>query len=131
MSMIAALLTAYSGMHASCGVFDKLLENILHLPLSAFDAIPVGRIINRFSFDMDDVDNVIPFTIRSLLNTIITGAFTFLILSINTPLVISIVPIVGILFIYVKVTTYLYYILIKTVFLKDCAYMYIQVPMKT
>ncbi|XP_014791161.1 multidrug resistance-associated protein 1 isoform X2 [Octopus bimaculoides] len=102
MSMIAALLTAYSGMHASCGVFDKLLENILHLPLSAFDAIPVGRIINRFSFDMDDVDNVIPFTIRSLLNTIITGAFTFLILSINTPLVISIVPIVGILFIYVK-----------------------------
>lgn len=46
---------------------SNLLSNVLRWPMELFDTTPVGRILNRFSKDVDTVDNVLPHVIRSWL----------------------------------------------------------------
>ncbi|KAF9095074.1 hypothetical protein BGX29_009200 [Mortierella sp. GBA35] len=47
----------YTGsLHASRILHRKALDRILHSPIRFFDTTPLGRIINRFTRDMDTVD---------------------------------------------------------------------------
>ncbi|XP_023240929.1 multidrug resistance-associated protein 1-like [Centruroides sculpturatus] len=46
--------------NAAVKVHHDLLNRILKAPLSFFDITPIGRIINRFSKDIDSVDSEIP-----------------------------------------------------------------------
>ncbi|ETV64096.1 hypothetical protein H257_18968 [Aphanomyces astaci] len=40
----------------------KLFRKVIHAPVTTFfDITPVGRILNRFSSDLDQVDNILPF----------------------------------------------------------------------
>jgi ABC-type multidrug transport system fused ATPase/permease subunit len=43
-----------------------MLEHILTSTMAFFDTTPVGRIINRFSKDIDEVDLMIPTHIKGL-----------------------------------------------------------------
>ncbi len=43
------------------------LHNIIRLPLTFTDVTPVGRILSRFSKDIDVLDNVIPDEISDLI----------------------------------------------------------------
>ena len=45
---------------------NLILHNILRLPLSFMDVTPSGRILSRFSKDIDVVDNLLPDQITSL-----------------------------------------------------------------
>ena len=42
----------------------ELLEHILMSTMAFFDTTPIGRIINRFSKDIDEIDLMIPFYIK-------------------------------------------------------------------
>lgn len=42
-----------------------LLHFVLRWPMDLFDTTPLGRVLNRFSKDVDVVDNVLPQVIRS------------------------------------------------------------------
>lgn len=44
------------GARASRRVFHKMLSSILGAPLSYFEITPVGRLLNRFSYDMEVID---------------------------------------------------------------------------
>ncbi|CAM9993700.1 unnamed protein product [Hapterophycus canaliculatus] len=46
----------YLGLGASKRLHGALLRRVLHAPVSFFDTTPVGRIIQRFSKDTDQVD---------------------------------------------------------------------------
>lgn len=52
--------------YASDVMHQKLLQKVLRWPAYMFDITPVGRIINRLSFDVDVIDNVFPFNLRQL-----------------------------------------------------------------
>jgi ABC-type multidrug transport system fused ATPase/permease subunit len=58
------------GLSAGRDVHRKLLEGILHAPLQFFESNPVGRILNRFSRDLETIDSGLP---RSLLDLFICG----------------------------------------------------------
>lgn len=44
----------------------QMLNSVIRAPTSTFfDITPVGRIVNRFSQDIDTVDNDLPATLRA------------------------------------------------------------------
>ena len=59
---------AYGMMQASQLLHGDILGRLFHNPLSYFDTTPLGRIVNRFSKDVDMIDNTLPFNIRSWIN---------------------------------------------------------------
>ncbi|KAI8881658.1 P-loop containing nucleoside triphosphate hydrolase protein, partial [Backusella circina FSU 941] len=63
---IALILTSlrsfvlFSGsLKASKHIHDQMLETILFAKVRFFDVTPIGRIINRFSFDMETIDQAL------------------------------------------------------------------------
>ena len=44
---------------------EKLLANVLKAPMLFFESTPIGRIVNRFSKDIDSLDVTMPAIIRS------------------------------------------------------------------
>ena len=54
-------IALYIGMlKAAKYIHNHLLACVLHWPAITFDRIPSGRIINRFGFDVDVLDNTLP-----------------------------------------------------------------------
>lgn len=50
------LMWAYRSLHASRSLHDRALGAVLRTSIRFFDATPVGRILNRFSRDVDSVE---------------------------------------------------------------------------
>ncbi|CCH62018.1 hypothetical protein TBLA_0G00710 [Henningerozyma blattae CBS 6284] len=57
---IKDILCTYAGLAASRKMFNSLLKNSLHAKLRFFDSTPLGRIMNRFSKDIEAVDQEVP-----------------------------------------------------------------------
>jgi ABC-type multidrug transport system fused ATPase/permease subunit len=75
----------YGGIRASRIMHSKLVVAVLGSPMRFFETTPVGRIINRFSKDLSDIDLTVMFTIFRFA-TVLLGAFVRLVLvSIVTP----------------------------------------------
>ncbi|XP_069753242.1 ATP-binding cassette sub-family C member 5 isoform X3 [Narcine bancroftii] len=58
-------------LRASSRLHDELFRKILRAPMKFFDITPSGRILNRFSKDMDEVDTRLPFQTEMLIQNII------------------------------------------------------------
>lgn len=65
------------GNNASSGMHRAAVLRVLRAPMSFFDTTPQGRIINRFSKDVDTMDNLLSDSLRMFLTTFgsIVGAF--------------------------------------------------------
>lgn len=60
-----AIALVQGRVKASQHLHQNLLFRILRCPMSFFDTTPLGRILNRFSKDVDTVDVLIPATLSS------------------------------------------------------------------
>lgn len=58
-------------LRASSKLHDELFHKILRCPMKFFDTTPIGRILNRFSKDMDEVDTRLPLQAEMFLQNVL------------------------------------------------------------
>ncbi|XP_013810458.2 ATP-binding cassette sub-family C member 2 isoform X1 [Apteryx mantelli] len=98
---IATILSAHGAVQASRVMHQRLLSNILHVPMSFFDTTPTGRIVNRFAKDIFTVDETIPMSFRSWLSCSMAIISTLLMISLATPFFALIIIPLGIFYYFV------------------------------
>ncbi|RNA42720.1 multidrug resistance-associated 1 [Brachionus plicatilis] len=81
-------------MRSSRFLHSSMLYSILRSNMQFFESTPIGRIINRFSKDIEAVENMIPMSYRNLVRCIFQVLVTIIMISFVTPFfLIPLVPI--------------------------------------
>ena len=101
--LLGAFTLAIAGIFASRTLHSKILKNILRSPMSFFDTTPLGRILNRFSKDVYIIDEVVPRSVRSFLFTFFAVLNSLLVIVVTTPVFITAIIPLGILYLLVQV----------------------------
>ncbi|VDI48339.1 ATP-binding cassette, subfamily C (CFTR/MRP), member 5 [Mytilus galloprovincialis] len=104
--VLLTILRGFAGatttIRASVRLHNIVLKKVMRAPMKFFDSNPSGRILNRFSKDMDEADVFLPQLIDSLMQLLNTIALSLLTTAIVLPwILIAMVP-VAILFAILK-----------------------------
>lgn len=93
-----AIISAITMIRAAGILHNGMLANILKLPMAFFDTTPLGRIVNRFSRDVETIDNNLPGNFRMFLMTFFGALSSFIVISYSTPLFLIIILPLAILY---------------------------------
>ena len=89
--LIYAMLTSVRMVEAAGRLHSLMLDRMIRAPMEFFDTTPTGRIINRFSSDMETIDTTLPLTFRITINSLYLAITTVIVICINTPLIFTVV----------------------------------------
>ncbi|XP_077284669.1 multidrug resistance-associated protein 1-like [Arctopsyche grandis] len=96
---VSSLFLFIGTLNAASVLHSEMLRNILRAPTTTFfDVTPVGRILNRFSKDVDTLDNVLPMSLRGWVSCFFSVIATLVVISISTPIFIAIIIPCGIVY---------------------------------
>ncbi|XP_028034268.1 multidrug resistance-associated protein 1 isoform X4 [Bombyx mandarina] len=100
LSVSVSSLALYLGtLAAARALHATLLAGVLRAPsIGFFDCTPVGRVLNRFSKDVDVLDNTLPMTLRGWTSCFFSVLGTLFVISVSTPLFLVIVVPVGLIY---------------------------------
>ncbi|XP_078614374.1 ATP-binding cassette sub-family C member 5-like [Branchiostoma floridae x Branchiostoma japonicum] len=101
MMTIKGLIFMKFTLWASSNLHDKVFRSVFRSPMSFFDTTPTGRILNRFSKDLDEVDVRLPLQAEMLLQNTCLLLFSIVLVSYAFPyFLIAIVPLTA-MFLYI------------------------------
>nr|QNH67946.1 ATP-binding cassette transporter subfamily C member 1 X7 [Brachionus plicatilis] len=101
-SLLANMLFVGMYIKASKSLHEKLLQSVLKGNLRFFETTPIGRIVNRFTKDIEATEDSIPYSIKSLIECSLSLLSTVTIISTSTPLfLVALLPI-SIFYIFVQ-----------------------------
>ncbi|KAL5020046.1 hypothetical protein ScPMuIL_002938 [Solemya velum] len=89
---LTRMVTAAGRLH------HRMLKCILRSPMLFFDTTPVGRMMNRFSSDIDVMDTNLPLSFRLLIVMLFRLITIIIIVSITTPLFLAVIVPVGVFY---------------------------------
>ncbi|KAG0285920.1 hypothetical protein BGZ96_009897 [Linnemannia gamsii] len=96
---VANVLAAVKGAKK---MHDRLLGNLVRQPMSFFDVTPVGRIINRFSTDVDAIDESIIWNLIDVVYCLVAIGGTLVVISVSTPQFLYAVPFLTLCYLYIQ-----------------------------
>ncbi|XP_049538582.1 multidrug resistance-associated protein 1 isoform X7 [Anopheles darlingi] len=98
-SLYLSVLTLVVGsIEATRILHRRLLEGILRSGMTFFDTTPRGRIIARFSNDINTLDYSLPMNIKNFIPTVLRVVATLVVICISTPIFASVIVPIGILY---------------------------------
>lgn len=65
--LLRALLFAWQAVKSSKHLHEVLCRGVMRAPVSFFDTTPIGRVLNRFTKDMDSIDLLLPRNVPQVL----------------------------------------------------------------
>ncbi|XP_015036515.1 multidrug resistance-associated protein 1 isoform X6 [Drosophila pseudoobscura] len=97
-SFFSSLAISLGCLECSRSLHTTLLYYNLRWPMELFDTTPLGRIVNRFSKDIDTIDNVLPFNIRVVLGQGFMVLATIVVISMSTPIFLAVIVPIALLY---------------------------------
>ncbi|XP_022835136.1 multidrug resistance-associated protein 1 isoform X1 [Spodoptera litura] len=99
-SVSVSSLALYLGtLAAARALHAALLAGVLRAPsIGFFDCTPVGRVLNRFSKDVDVLDNVLPMTLRGWTSCFFAVLGTLFVISFSTPIFMAVILPIGFIY---------------------------------
>mmetsp|Transcript_42910 Transcript_42910/g.71422 ORF Transcript_42910/g.71422 Transcript_42910/m.71422 type:complete len:1444 (-) Transcript_42910:118-4449(-) len=92
--LIRSMMFATVGVRAAKTLYQNMFGRILRAPMSFFDTTPIGRILNRFSKDTDQIDQFLPSSTEQWLTTLVSVVATCCVISVFFPwFLVALVPI--------------------------------------
>ncbi|KAJ1782494.1 hypothetical protein LPJ59_006797, partial [Coemansia sp. RSA 2399] len=85
-SLQSLILWTKCSIRASREIHESMLRGVLRSPMSFFDVTPLGRILNRFSSDLQRCDEMLPRYVGGLVNTMVSVVSTITVIGFSTPL---------------------------------------------
>ncbi|KAF8927650.1 P-loop containing nucleoside triphosphate hydrolase protein [Dissophora ornata] len=104
LQFISGFYFSIAGARAAKALHQKSLQNIFRAPTSFFDTTPLGRIINRFSKDVDACDNLLSEAYRMFTGTASNVISTFILIAVIFPY--FLIPLVPMLIFYYYAAVY-------------------------
>ncbi|XP_045027308.1 multidrug resistance-associated protein 1 isoform X2 [Daphnia magna] len=100
--MLASVLLGLASLRAARTLHIRLIGDVLRLPMVFFDTTPTGRLLNRFSKDVDVLDNTLPFVMRSWIATLLQVVSTILVIGVGTPVFFAVAIPIGVLYYWIQ-----------------------------
>lgn len=106
---IAALSLFAGSVQAGRVLHRSMMENVIASPMSFFDTTPLGRILNRFSKDVEILDVLIVLNIRFCIECFLQIVAVPIVVGYSTPLIlITMIPL-AVFYIAVQVSASVFY----------------------
>ncbi|KAI0255115.1 ABC transporter [Lactifluus subvellereus] len=97
-AFLSGVIIAFVVYSASRRLHHDAIDRVMHSPMSFFETTPVGRIMNRFSKDIDTIDNMLSDSFRMFISTLANIIGALILVSIVLPWFLIAVVIVSILY---------------------------------
>ncbi|XP_053672165.1 multidrug resistance-associated protein 1 [Anopheles nili] len=98
-TFLSTLFLYIGALEASKTLHRTLLRSVVGAPLTSFfDITPIGRILNRFSKDIDTTDSDLPATLRAWSACFFGVVATLVVICISTPIFAAVIVPIGILY---------------------------------
>lgn len=95
---IRTIMVRFGGLRAARVLHQQLSLHVFGAPMSFFDSVPVGRLLNRFSSDMNAIDMALTHFIEAYWMTILWALGSLIIIAIVNP--IFIIAMIFVAFVY-------------------------------
>lgn len=97
----SSILLNFACLRGSRILHNRMLSRVVRAPMSWFNTTPSGRIINRFSKDVDTIDSNLRFNVRLLMTIALRSVTSLILISVGSVYsLIFIVPIVLLYFLF-------------------------------
>ena len=104
--LLYSLFLAKGMVRAARVLHGTMLTNVMRAPMSFFDTTPMGRILNRFSRDMDTVDNYLPQMVEVAITSVFIVLCGAVVIAVSTPLFLAVIIPLMILYYFMQVKYY-------------------------
>ncbi|XP_046591581.1 multidrug resistance-associated protein 1 isoform X8 [Neodiprion lecontei] len=101
--VILGIMALYLGaLRSATAMHRTALHNVLCGPMYLFDTVPIGRILSRFSADVDVMDNKIPPSLSQCLSSLFRAVGTVVAICYSTPLFAVVILPIGVVYYFVQ-----------------------------
>lgn len=114
LSFASDFVLFYMYFYATKILHNKMLHSILRSTMEFFESTPSGRIINRFSKDVEATERGIPESFKSFCRYFFQFVSTIIVITFSTPLFITVLIPIIIIYIFIQVENFFCLILYKS-----------------